>query len=68
MVRLCRVPAGSSVDSERSFGADVVLHLVYLAGLFTFAVVLGIVTDDISTKVDKVCGRAAASTAATAVA
>ncbi|KAF6253223.1 hypothetical protein COO60DRAFT_1548067 [Scenedesmus sp. NREL 46B-D3] len=49
---------GSSVDSERSFGADVVLHLVYLAGLFTFAVVLGIVTDDISTKVDKVrCGN-----------
>jgi hypothetical protein len=34
----------------------VVLHLVYLAGLFTFAVVLGIVTDDISTQVDKVSG------------
>jgi hypothetical protein len=46
--------AGSSVESERGFAADVVLHLVYLAGLFTFAVVLGIVTDDISTQVDKV--------------
>jgi hypothetical protein len=37
-----------------------VLHLVYLAGLFTFAVVLGIVTDDISTQVDKVRGQASA--------
>eukprot|EP00878_Enallax_costatus_P027636 GHUV01029773.1.p1 GENE.GHUV01029773.1~~GHUV01029773.1.p1 ORF type:complete len:281 (+),score=62.85 GHUV01029773.1:313-1155(+) len=45
---------GSSVESERSFAADVVLHLVYLAGLFTFAVVLGIITDDIGTHVDKV--------------
>ncbi|WIA39518.1 hypothetical protein OEZ86_005609 [Tetradesmus obliquus] len=49
---------GSTVESERGLAADVVLHLVYLAGLFTFAVVLGIVTDDISTQVDKVrCGN-----------
>lgn len=42
------------MESERNFAADLVLHLVYLAGLFTFAVVLGIITDDIGTHVDKV--------------
>lgn len=31
-----------------------VLHVVYLVGLLTFAAVLGIVCDDIGTQVDKV--------------
>jgi hypothetical protein len=33
----CSMPfAGSSVESERGFAADVVLHLVYLAGLYHY--------------------------------
>ncbi len=46
--------AGSSVESERGTAADIVLHVVYLAGLFTFAIVLGVVTDDIGNAFDKV--------------
>jgi len=45
---------GSSVESERGPAADMVLHVVYLVGLLTFAAVLGIVCDDIGTQVDKV--------------
>jgi hypothetical protein len=48
------LPAGSSVESERGTAADIVLHVVYLAGLFTFAIVLGVVTDDIGNAFDKV--------------
>lgn len=46
--------AGSTVESERGWAADVVLHVVFLIGVFTYAVVLGIVTDDIRGQMDKV--------------
>jgi hypothetical protein len=52
--------AGSSVESERGPAADLVLNVVYIVGLLTFAAVLGIVCDDVASQVDKVgCGRAA---------
>jgi hypothetical protein len=50
------VYAGSSVESDRGPAADLVLHVVYIVGLLTFAAVLGIVCDDIGTQVDKVGG------------
>lgn len=46
--------AGSSVESDRGPAADLVLNLVYIVGLLTFAAVVGIVCDDVASQVDKV--------------
>lgn len=45
---------GADVTSEENKYAGLVMHLVFVAGLFTFAVLLGIVTDDIGSAVEHV--------------
>jgi hypothetical protein len=47
-------PAGTDVTAEESPKAGLVLNVIYVAGLLSFAVVLGIISEDISDGVQKV--------------
>lgn len=43
--------AGAKVTEETSWLAALVMNVVFLLGLFTFAVVLGIISEEIKTQV-----------------
>lgn len=45
---------GADIIAEKNWRATVVTHTIFLAGTFTFAVLLGILTDDISSAVLRV--------------
>lgn len=47
--------AGVNLLTESNMIAGILLNAMFLLGTFTFAVVLGVVSDDISSEV-KVCG------------
>jgi hypothetical protein len=49
-----RRTAGADAASEEHPQASLAMNMVYVAGLFTFAVLLGIVTDDIGSAVQNV--------------
>jgi hypothetical protein len=52
--------AGVDVVNENNPRAWVVLNIIYVMGLLSFAAVLGILTDDIGNAVDRVRGWALA--------
>ena len=48
--------SGAKVTEETSWLAGLIMNIVFLLGLFTFAVVLGIISEEIKTQVPSVQG------------
>lgn len=51
MCHVSVVPAGVNLLTESNMIAGILLNAMFLLGTFTFAVVLGVVSDDISSEV-----------------
>lgn len=46
--------SGADACAEENMGASVVANFIFVSGLLTFAVILGIICDDISSVVEEV--------------